>query len=181
LGRGAGFIHRLDADGAVVTSFGATPFQPRAGLALQGLLPGSLLADVGAGNVLFVPSNPYELHVYTADGDLLRVLPRLDPGFTPLFRDFAGAGVLPPDRVLTVVRRPTGEFVTQVVKRHEAQNETGDEFGEERLLHAVRGAGAEPAEVLVARVFDAIDGFVGAAPQFDDITLFVLRKLESER
>jgi phosphoserine phosphatase RsbU/P len=63
----------------------------------------------------------------------------------------------------------------------EAQNETGDEFGEERLLHAVRGAGAEPAEVLVARVFDAIDGFVEAAPQFDDITLFVRRKLESER
>jgi serine phosphatase RsbU (regulator of sigma subunit) len=29
----------------------------------------------------------------------------------------------------------------------------------------------------VARVFERIDGFAGAAPQFDDITLLVLRRL----
>jgi len=58
----------------------------------------------------------------------------------------------------------------------EARNEDGDEFGEDRLLEAVRDAGSEPAEVLVSRIIDALDRFVGFAPQFDDITLLVLRK-----
>jgi serine phosphatase RsbU (regulator of sigma subunit) len=32
-----------------------------------------------------------------------------------------------------------------------------------------------PSAAIVARVFDAIDGFAGDAPQFDDITILVLR------
>jgi serine phosphatase RsbU (regulator of sigma subunit) len=30
---------------------------------------------------------------------------------------------------------------------------------------------------LVSRVFDAIDAFAGDAPQFDDITMLVVRRL----
>jgi sigma-B regulation protein RsbU (phosphoserine phosphatase) len=58
----------------------------------------------------------------------------------------------------------------------DAQNEAGEDFGEERLADILRGSAHEPAEVIVGRVFDAIDRFAGAAEQFDDITLMILRR-----
>ena len=60
---------------------------------------------------------------------------------------------------------------------HDAQNEAGDEFGEEQLAAIVSATRHEPAAVIVRRVLDEIDAFVGTAPQFDDITLMVLRRL----
>ena len=60
----------------------------------------------------------------------------------------------------------------------DAQNETDDEFGEGRLTAIVREARNQPSAEIVSRVFDAIDQFAGAAPQFDDITLMVLRRLD---
>ncbi len=59
----------------------------------------------------------------------------------------------------------------------DAQNEAGDEFGEARLTEIIRACRHEPAEVIVTRVLEALDTFVGAAPQFDDITILVLRRL----
>jgi len=60
----------------------------------------------------------------------------------------------------------------------DAQNEGDEEFGENRLTAIVREARHQPSAEIVSRVFDAIDQFAGAAPQFDDITLMVLRRLE---
>jgi sigma-B regulation protein RsbU (phosphoserine phosphatase) len=60
----------------------------------------------------------------------------------------------------------------------DAQNEAGDEFGEARLTALLRQCRHEPAVVIVDQVLTAIDQFAGAAPQFDDITLMVLRRLE---
>lgn len=59
----------------------------------------------------------------------------------------------------------------------DAQNEGDDEFGEHRLTAIVQDARHRPSAEIVSRVFDAIDQFAGAAPQFDDITLMVLRRL----
>ncbi len=59
----------------------------------------------------------------------------------------------------------------------DAENEAGEQFGEERLIDVLRSTGAQPAEMIVARVFEAIDEFAGGTPQFDDITLLVLKKL----
>lgn len=59
----------------------------------------------------------------------------------------------------------------------DAENSAAEEFGEGRLLDITRASAAEPAAVVVARVFDAIDAHAGTAPQFDDITLLVLRRL----
>ncbi len=58
----------------------------------------------------------------------------------------------------------------------DAQNDDGEEFGDERLLQIVRASRDQPPEALVQRVFDAIDRFAGDAPQFDDITILVLRR-----
>ena len=51
------------------------------------------------------------------------------------------------------------------------------DFVEARLCDIVRSSAGESADVLVARIFDAIDRIAGTAPQFDDITALVLKKL----
>jgi len=59
----------------------------------------------------------------------------------------------------------------------EAQDDGDLEFGEDRLAAIVRESADGPAANIVARAFEAIDRFAGAAPQFDDITMLVLRRL----
>ncbi len=59
----------------------------------------------------------------------------------------------------------------------DAQNEAGDEFGEARLTAILRESCHQPSAEIVSKVFTAIDVFAGVAPQFDDITLLVLRRL----
>lgn len=59
----------------------------------------------------------------------------------------------------------------------EAQDEDENEFGEQRLAEFLRPIAGEPAESIVNKVFAEIDRFAGAAPQYDDITLLVLKRL----
>ncbi|HVB38138.1 MAG TPA: SpoIIE family protein phosphatase, partial [Vicinamibacterales bacterium] len=58
----------------------------------------------------------------------------------------------------------------------DAQNEAGEEFGDARLLDLVSASRTHPASAIVDRVFAAIDAFAAGAPQFDDITIMVLRR-----
>jgi serine phosphatase RsbU (regulator of sigma subunit) len=58
----------------------------------------------------------------------------------------------------------------------EAHDEDDNEFGEERLAEFLRPIRHEPAEALVEKVFDELDHFAGSAPQYDDITLFIIKK-----
>jgi len=58
----------------------------------------------------------------------------------------------------------------------EAHDEDDNEYGEERLAEFMRQIRNEPAETLVDKVFCEIDRFAGCAPQYDDITLFVIRR-----
>jgi len=60
----------------------------------------------------------------------------------------------------------------------EAQDINEEEYGEQRLADFVRGIAHESAEVLVEEIFAEVDRFAGAAPQYDDITLFVLKRME---
>ena len=56
----------------------------------------------------------------------------------------------------------------------EAVNETGEEYGEARLLPCVQPTPASAADVL-SRVMTDVNNFVGYARQHDDITALVLR------
>jgi sigma-B regulation protein RsbU (phosphoserine phosphatase) len=57
----------------------------------------------------------------------------------------------------------------------EAMNHDDQEFGEERLLDAIRtNAGAPPTDLIV-RLIAAADGFAAGAPQHDDMTVLVVR------
>ncbi len=58
----------------------------------------------------------------------------------------------------------------------EAQDGAGAEFGEKRLLTAVQSSPFGGAKELETAVLAAIQTFVGDAPQFDDITLLIVRK-----
>lgn len=55
-----------------------------------------------------------------------------------------------------------------------------EEFGEERLFDILRASVGLPVTALIDRVFSAIDAFVGGAPQFDDITVLVARRLPAK-
>jgi serine phosphatase RsbU (regulator of sigma subunit) len=59
----------------------------------------------------------------------------------------------------------------------EAQNTEGDEFGEARLFEVLRECPCQPGTEVIDRVFAAIDAFAAGAPQFDDITVLVARRL----
>jgi len=60
----------------------------------------------------------------------------------------------------------------------EAQNQAGEMFGDDRLKEILLAAADEGAGRLIARVHDAVDKFVNGAPQYDDLTLLVLRRTE---
>ena len=58
----------------------------------------------------------------------------------------------------------------------EALNEDFDEFGLERLQVAARAAARRPAAEIVRHITDSIRDHTGQTPQFDDMTLIVLKR-----
>jgi sigma-B regulation protein RsbU (phosphoserine phosphatase) len=58
----------------------------------------------------------------------------------------------------------------------EAQNERDEEYGEDRFLEYVRTAQSEPSQTIVSGAFAEIEAFTLGVPQFDDITLLVIKK-----
>ncbi|MDD1719373.1 MAG: SpoIIE family protein phosphatase [Methanoregulaceae archaeon] len=57
----------------------------------------------------------------------------------------------------------------------EAINEKEEMFGEERLMETIRASVAEPAAKIQENIISAVTAFSGTAPQYDDITLVVVR------
>lgn len=59
----------------------------------------------------------------------------------------------------------------------EAQNRAEEEYSVERLAQCLKTTCGDPASAIVDHVFADIDAFAGDAPQFDDITLMVVKRL----
>ena len=59
----------------------------------------------------------------------------------------------------------------------EALDQSGDEFGMEKMVEAVRATAREGAPAILKRLTDDVRSFVGSQPQNDDITLIAIRKL----
>ena len=92
----------------------------------------------------------------------------------------APLGLLPPGLpygATSVVIEPGDCLVICSDGVPDAQNEAGDEFGEARLMAIVGENREQPSAAIVDKVFTAIDAFAGTAPQFDDITMMVLRRV----
>jgi len=49
------------------------------------------------------------------------------------------------------------------------------EFGDDRLLETIRSCEARTAADIITFILDRVDGFTGAMPQHDDMTLVVVR------
>lgn len=60
----------------------------------------------------------------------------------------------------------------------EAHNEDFEGFGEERLIECLKKQGGQSASIVVDKIIESVNAFVGKAPQHDDITLLVM-KVES--
>ena len=58
----------------------------------------------------------------------------------------------------------------------EAQNTAQDEFGEDRLVEYLNSMREKTSTQTVADVFVQLDDFAAAAPQFDDITIMVIKR-----
>jgi len=58
----------------------------------------------------------------------------------------------------------------------EAASDSGDEFGEERLVRVLRGRQGQPAALLVDGVLGAVAAF-SSGPRSDDVTVMALRAL----
>jgi sigma-B regulation protein RsbU (phosphoserine phosphatase) len=58
----------------------------------------------------------------------------------------------------------------------EAYDEAENEWGDERLLEVLKSSRDAAAANIVARVFEELDRFAGAAPQHDDITLLIVKR-----
>ncbi len=59
----------------------------------------------------------------------------------------------------------------------EANDEAEQEFGVERFIAVLKANRDRPSSEIVDTVIQEIDAFVGEAPQFDDITLMVMKRL----
>jgi sigma-B regulation protein RsbU (phosphoserine phosphatase) len=58
----------------------------------------------------------------------------------------------------------------------EALNSEGDEFGMASVIKAIQASASEGAAGMITRLTDDLRAFVGPHPQYDDITLMVIRK-----
>ena len=118
---------------------------------------------------------------YVSAGHINSLLVRRNGEVLLLGSTGAPLGLLPPGlpyETTMVEIQPGDSLILCSDGVPDAQNEQDDEFGESRLTAIVRDARNEPSTEIVSRVFDAIDQFAGSAPQFDDITLMVLRRLD---
>ena len=59
----------------------------------------------------------------------------------------------------------------------EAYDEDENEWGDERLLASLRPVADAPSPNIVTQIFADIDRFAGSAPQHDDITLLVIKRV----
>jgi phosphoserine phosphatase RsbU/P len=57
----------------------------------------------------------------------------------------------------------------------EAMNPNLEEWGEERLIQAIRSCNGLPSRDSIAKIMQATDAFASGAPQSDDMTLVILR------
>jgi len=124
--------------------------------------------DPSSGAFRFVSAGHTDALLLRADGEVVT----LSSTGPPL-------GLLPPgppfdERELTIGPGDTLLLFSDGVP--EAQNQADAEYGDARLTECVRAGAGLGSAALVDHVLASIDAFAGSAPQFDDITLLVVRR-----
>jgi len=98
--------------------------------------------------------------------------------FQPLPGHGVALGVLPETHMksLSMPLRPGETIILYTDGVTEALNEDFDEFGLERLQVAARAAARRPTPEIVRHITDSIRDHTGQTPQFDDMTLIVIKR-----
>jgi serine phosphatase RsbU (regulator of sigma subunit) len=81
------------------------------------------------------------------------------------------------ERTITLEPGDSVIFYTDGVT--EAFSEQGDIYGQERLRAVAKAGDGSSAQAIVQAVLDSVQEFAGDSPQSDDLTLMILRRLES--
>jgi serine phosphatase RsbU (regulator of sigma subunit) len=58
----------------------------------------------------------------------------------------------------------------------DAATDTDEQFGDARIKSLVVEYRNEPAATIVEKVFDAVNAHAGNTPQFDDLTMVVVKR-----
>jgi serine phosphatase RsbU (regulator of sigma subunit) len=117
---------------------------------------------------------------FVGAGHLDNVIVRLDGSVERLSSTGAPLGLLPaglPYGQTDQVLHPGDVLVLFSDGVTDAQDGMDEEFGEARLLDVMASAAGQSGETVIDRVFAAIDAFASGAPQFDDMTILVARRL----
>jgi serine phosphatase RsbU (regulator of sigma subunit)/putative methionine-R-sulfoxide reductase with GAF domain len=99
-----------------------------------------------------------------------------------LFRELPGhgmaLGVIPEIQLKSnsAILKPSETIIMYTDGVTEALNEDFDEFGMERLKLAARQAARQDAAAVLDSITDSVGDHVGGTPQFDDITLIILKR-----
>ncbi len=123
-----------------------------------------------------------ERFIYANAGHNPPLLMRPNGRFNELPGHGIALGVLPEIEMdsYAVHLRPGETIILYTDGVTEALNEDYDEFGMQRLRVAASGAARLNAPGIVGRITDSIRDHAGDSPQFDDITLIVMKRQKSE-
>jgi serine phosphatase RsbU (regulator of sigma subunit) len=99
--------------------------------------------------------------------------------FQPLKGHGVALGVLPEIHMQSqaIHLRPGETIILYTDGITEALNEDFDEYGLERLQVAARSAARRPAADIVSHIRDTIRDHTGQTPQFDDMTLMIIKRI----
>ncbi len=98
--------------------------------------------------------------------------------FNTLLGHGPALGILPelPMKSHSIPLRPGETVILYTDGVTEALNEDFDEFGLERLQVAARAAARRPSADIVQHITDSINDHTGQTPQFDDMTLMIIKR-----
>lgn len=161
--------------------------------ALLGRVPSLPLLAGHASDLLFAATSP-EKYVtaalaelepatgrlrFVGAGHLDNVILRADGSIVSLASTGAPLGLLPPGLVYdetSETLHPGDALVLYSDGVTDAQGPDDEEFGEARLHDVLRSVAGQPTEAVIDRVFTTVEAFVADTPQFDDMTMLVVRR-----
>ena len=117
---------------------------------------------------------------FVGAGHLDNVIVRCNGEITLLASTGAPLGLMSPGIPFTETRdvlNPGDTLVLYSDGVTDAQDADGEEFGESRLHDLLRSLAGQSASAIISRVLEAVEAFVNSTPQFDDMTILVLRRL----
>jgi phosphoserine phosphatase len=109
------------------------------------------------------------LHYHAArSGSTLNVATTLPMGMMPIFRATEPrVAILEPGDVVAAITDGIYEY----------ENASGIMFGDQRVMDLVREEAGASAQELLKRIVDEVAAFAAGAPQNDDMTLLIVKRL----